>query len=82
MKPSFKAGEVVYNSLSGEGIILDEWGNWIDTDERGVEMPVNGAGIYDVRFKSGETRGINVCWLSRGHRQAMIGSKPVWQLVS
>lgn len=75
MKPSFEAGEVVYNSLSGKGIILGEWGNWVDTDERGIEMAINGAGIYDLQFKSGEMRSVNVCWRSRWHRQAKIGSK-------
>jgi hypothetical protein len=34
MKQSFKAGEVVHNALSGEGITLGEWGDWVDIDER------------------------------------------------
>jgi hypothetical protein len=34
-------------------------------DERGNELPVNGAGIFEVQFKSGESRSINGCWLSR-----------------
>ena len=79
---SFKAGDIVSHSRLGEGTILDEWGSWIDLDERGNELPVNGAGIFEVQFKSGESRSINSCWLSRAAGQAISGSKPIWQLTS
>jgi hypothetical protein len=71
MKGSFKAGEVVYHSRLGEGTILDEWGSWIDLDERGKELLVNGAGIFEVQFKSGESRSINGCWLSLRHATSL-----------
>jgi hypothetical protein len=77
---AFKAGEVVCHSRFGLGHIIDEWGNWIDVDERGRQLPVNGAGIYEVRFKSGEVRRINRGWLSRGREETRSGAKPVWQL--
>jgi hypothetical protein len=82
VKQSFKAGEVVHNALSGEGIILGEWGDLVDIDERGIELAIHGAGVYDVQFKSGEVRSVNLCWLSRWQRQAKSGAKPVWQLTS
>jgi len=75
MKPSFKAGDVVYHSRLGEGVILAEWGSW--TDKRGKEMRVNGAGIYEVQFKTDGTRCINGCWLAPDSRAASSGAKPV-----
>ena len=44
-RPSFEVGEVVSPSRFGVGVILNEWRNWTDTDERGVKLPVNGAGV-------------------------------------
>jgi hypothetical protein len=81
-RQSFRAGEVVYHSRLGEGTILDEWGSWIDLDERGNELPVNGAGIYEVEFKTGRTLSVNRCWLALGSRAARSQAKPVWQLTS
>ena len=77
-RQSFKAGDIVYRL--GEGTILDEWGSWIDLDERGNELPVKGAGIYEVQFKTGRTLSVNRCWLALGSRAVESGAKPVWQL--
>jgi hypothetical protein len=68
MKQSFKAGDIVSHSRLGEGTILDEWGSWIDLDEHGNELPVNGSGVYEVQFKTGRTLSVNRCWLAHGPR--------------
>ena len=48
---SFKAGDVVCHSRFGLGAIEDGWGSWLDIDDKGNELMVNGAGIYEVRFE-------------------------------
>jgi hypothetical protein len=79
---SFKAGDIVCHSRLGEGTILDEWGAWIAADERGNELPVNGAGIYEVQFRTGRTLSVNCCWLALGSPAVVSGAKPIWQLTS
>ena len=79
-RQSSRVGEVVYHSRLGEGTILDEWGSWIDLDERGTELPIKGAGIYEVQFKTGRTLSVNRCWLALGSRAVSSQAKPVWQL--
>ena len=44
---SFKAGDIVCHSRFGLGAIEDEWGSWVDIDDKGNELMVNGAGIYN-----------------------------------
>ena len=75
---SFKTGDIVYHARFGFGVIEEEWGSWLDVDEKGNEVPVNGASVYEVRFENGKTRSINRCWLALGPRAASSGAKPVW----
>jgi hypothetical protein len=64
---SFKAGDLVCHSRFGLGAIEDEWGSWVDIDDKGNELMVNGAGIYEVRFEhEPKPRSINGSWLSQG----------------
>ena len=48
---SFKASDIVCHSRFGLGAIEDEWGWWVDIDDKGNELMVNGAGIYEVQFE-------------------------------
>jgi hypothetical protein len=65
MRRSFKAGDIVSHSRFGLGAIEDEWGSWVDIDDKGNELMVNGAGIYEVQFESeAKPRSINGSWLS------------------
>lgn len=74
--------QVVHHSRFGLGAILDEWGVWVDVDDRGNELVINGVDIYEVKFNNGEVRSINGCWLAHGSRAVSSGAKPVWQLTS
>ena len=43
MKRSFKPGDPVYHSRLGFGVIVEQWGAWVDIDERGKELAINGS---------------------------------------
>ena len=82
MKRSFKPGQPVYHERLGRGVVVEEWGAWVDVDERGNELPVNGAGIYEVQFRTGRTLSVNRRWLALGSPAVVSGAKPIWQLTS
>jgi hypothetical protein len=63
MKRTFKPGEAVYHLRLGLGVAVEEWGAWIDVDDRGNQLAVNGVGIFEIQFENGRKRSINADWL-------------------
>ena len=59
MKKLFKVGDPVYHSRLGFGVVLEQWGSWIDIDERGKELTVNGEAIFDVKFDGSGIRAVS-----------------------
>jgi hypothetical protein len=68
MKGSFKPGQPVYHQRLGRGVVLEEWGAWLDVDDRGNELPINGKGIFEVKFSAGGQRSINGTFLQAAGR--------------
>jgi hypothetical protein len=63
IKRSFKAGDVVQHSRLGFGVVLEEWGAWVDVDDRGKALAINGAGIYETEFLNHDRRSASSNWL-------------------
>jgi hypothetical protein len=63
MKQAFKPGEVVYHLRLGIGVVVESWGSWVDVDDRGNRLVVNGAGVIEVQFENGRLHSINAHWL-------------------
>jgi hypothetical protein len=63
VKRTFKPGEIVYHLRLGVGLVVEEWGSWVDVDDRGNRLVVNGAGVFEVQFQTGRLRSINAHWL-------------------
>jgi len=63
MKESFKPGQSVYHERLGRGVVIEEWGAWLDVDDRGKQLPINGKGIFEVKFSAGGQRSINGTFL-------------------
>jgi hypothetical protein len=82
----FKPGDPVYHSRLGFGVIVEEWGCWLDSDPNhgGTELAVNGAGIFEVHFDGAGRRSVNGDTLQpnyrREGRRAEIKSAPVASL--
>jgi hypothetical protein len=62
-RTTFKPGEVVSHLRLGIGVVVSEWGSWVDVDDRGIQLVVNGSGIFEVEFENGRQRSISAHWL-------------------
>jgi hypothetical protein len=63
MKRSFKPGQLVYHQRLGRGVVVEEWGTWVEVVDRGKQLPINGKGIFEVQFSDGGQRSINGTFL-------------------
>jgi hypothetical protein len=63
MKQTYKAGQLVRHPRLGVGVVIDGWGSWIDRDDCGRELPVNGKEIYEVKFRDAGQLAVNSVWL-------------------
>jgi hypothetical protein len=68
MKRSFKPGQLVYHERLGRGVVLEEWGSFVDIDDRGNELPVSGKGIFEVKFPASGQHNINGTFLQAADR--------------
>jgi hypothetical protein len=64
-KRSFKSGDAVRHSRLGVGTVVDEWGAWVEVNDLGKALEMNGAGIYDVEFTNHGRRSVKADWLTR-----------------
>jgi hypothetical protein len=63
VKRTFKPGEAVHHLRLGIGVVVEEWGSWVDVDDRGNQLVVNGAGIFQIQFENGDRRSLHRDWL-------------------
>ncbi len=63
VKRSFKPGQSVYHQRLGRGVVVEEWGAWVEVDDRGNQLAVNGKGIFEIQFPNGGQRSINGTFL-------------------
>jgi|ERR1700756_769883 hypothetical protein len=78
MKQSLKAGQPVYHERLGRGVVLDEWGSWVELFE-GKELAVSGKGIFEVQFSAGGQRSVNGVYLRATDRSASATPRVVRQ---
>jgi hypothetical protein len=63
MKRSLEPGAVVRHPRLGFGVVVEQWGAWVDTDELGNHLAMSGSGIYDVEFETHGRRSVSSDWL-------------------
>jgi hypothetical protein len=71
-RQSFKLGQLVKHPRLGRGVVVDEWGAWIDLDDCGRELPVNGKGIYEVDFRAAGQLAVNSVWLRPADERVIV----------
>ena len=45
------------------GVHVEEWGAWVEVDDRGNQLAVNGKGIFEIQFPDRGQRSINGTFL-------------------
>jgi hypothetical protein len=61
MKRSLKPGQPVYHQRLGRGVVVEEWGAWVDVDDRGNQLAVNGKGIPRPTLSTPHRPLWNIC---------------------